>query len=98
MNAVEEDLLQRFKGRVFGRFRKLLTVSDPKYMMAVSRGCFTLKDAFVVDTFETASECIAYLRENKHPAQPFLAADSLTPKRRWIFRLGCMGPLFFVMS
>uniref|UniRef100_A0A7E4V1Y3 Structural maintenance of chromosomes protein n=1 Tax=Panagrellus redivivus TaxID=6233 RepID=A0A7E4V1Y3_PANRE len=94
MNAVEEDLLQRFKDRVFGRFRKLLTVNDPKYMMAVSRGCFTLKDAFVVDTFETASECIAYLRENKHPAQTFLAADSLTPKKAMDLPAGMHGTAF----
>lgn len=82
-NKEEERLLQaiqslkrHFEG-VHGRLVDLCRPSQRKYNLAVTVAAGKDMDAIVVDTKETAKECIDYLREQRVGTATFLPLDNL---------------------
>lgn len=65
---------------VFGRVTELARVSQPKYNLAMSVVMGRDLDGVIVDTKETAQECIQWLRSNQVPPMTFFPLDTVRPK------------------
>ncbi|BDA42403.1 Structural maintenance of chromosomes protein 1A [Coccomyxa sp. Obi] len=78
------DAVQKLKrmhpGKVFGRVTELARVSQPKYNLAMSVVMGRDLDSIIVDTKETAEECIQWLRTNQVAPMTFYPLDIVRPK------------------
>ena len=67
---------------VFGRVTELARVSQPKYNLAMSVVMGRDLDGVIVDTKETAQDCIQWLRTNQVAPMTFFPLDTVRPKAR----------------
>lgn len=74
-----ERLQDVFKG-IHGRLVDLIKPRQRKYALAITQVLGRNYDAVVVDTANTASDCIQYLREQRLGRMDFLPLDNLRPK------------------
>jgi len=65
---------------VFGRVTELARVSQPKYNLAMSVVMGRDLDSIIVDTKETAEDCIQWLRTNQVAPMTFYPLDIVRPK------------------
>lgn len=61
---------------MFGVFRKICTPVHESYTLAAARVCQKWKNAFIVDSPQTAEACIQILKAKKYPRQKFIPVDS----------------------
>lgn len=67
---------------VSGRVTELARVSQPKYNLAMSVVMGRDLDGVIVDTKETAQDCIQWLRTNQVAPMTFFPLDTVRPKAR----------------
>lgn len=76
-NEAIDNLKRLYPDKVFGRLLELCTPSHKRYNLAVTKVLGGNMMAVVVDTDDTAEECIGYLKEQRYPAEKFLPLNSL---------------------
>lgn len=74
-SLMEEKRAERIRG-IYGRLGDLGGI-DQRYDVAISTCCSQL-DHVVVDTVETAQECIEFLRQHQLARMTFIALDKQT--------------------
>ena len=75
-----EHLKVTFKGRVFGCVTDLADPSHDKYKLAMSMVLGKDFDSVIVDTPETAMQCIQVVKERRLPPLTFLPAETIRVK------------------
>uniref|UniRef100_A0AC34Q685 Structural maintenance of chromosomes protein n=1 Tax=Panagrolaimus sp. JU765 TaxID=591449 RepID=A0AC34Q685_9BILA len=76
-NEAVENLKKMFPEKVFGRLVELCSPSQKKYQLAVTKVLGGNMMAVIVDSDDTAEECIGYLKEQRYPAERFLPLSTL---------------------
>lgn len=85
--------LQRMFPGVKGRLLELIKPAEPKYALATDVALGKFANAVVVDSADTAKECIAFLRRTRVRPATFLPLDSLRPEEP-DHALTQLGPAF----
>jgi len=65
---------------VFGRVTQLAKVTQQRYNLALAVVLGKDLDGVIVDTKETAQECIQWLRQNQVAPMTFFPLDTVRPK------------------
>uniref|UniRef100_A0AC35FVK5 Structural maintenance of chromosomes protein n=1 Tax=Panagrolaimus sp. PS1159 TaxID=55785 RepID=A0AC35FVK5_9BILA len=76
-NEAVENLKRLYPDKVHGRLVEICSPSQRKYQIAITKVLGGNMNAIVVDTDDTAEECIAYLKEQRYFSEKFLPLNSL---------------------
>lgn len=76
-NEAIENLKRLYPEKVYGRLVEVCNPSQKKYQLAITKVLASNMNAIVVDTDDTAEECINYLKEQRFFSEKFLPLNSL---------------------